>query len=423
MLILRLVPLFSDLLSNFRSMLRPLFRVTVPSDARASVLDSAEIFEREYYLYLRDGDLRGALAVLNTAEHRLGSDITPAMIYQRALVNLELGDWDAVRRDLSSIYEVTDVRPQLLYYLASLLAANGDIERAQALFSSGLEVPMDNGGVTDSSIVNFSWSEQSVNGSCTDLVEKMAGPCSLVYMVAADNFYFERFAQPLLRCFLRTAPKDAAIHFHVVNPSRNCLDLLECLSPKHICVGYSTEFIDLTDYSDSQSRTYYACSRYNALPRVLKHYGAAVVVADIDQLILRPFASVAALPDTNDVGLLVFESQKHNILSMVSATLSVVKPTPGGMEFAHAMRNYVLNAAREKANLKWHLDQAALAVAYLRPSKTRFATLQTSLVHLTDAPPSEASEDAVFWSITHSIEANSWKLDSEEFGHLADQTA
>ncbi|MFN7010889.1 MAG: hypothetical protein ACK4PN_12740 [Allorhizobium sp.] len=409
----------SDLLSNFMSKLRHLFRATVPSATKAPVLSLADIFEREYYPYLRDGDLRGALAVLNTAEHRLGSEITPAVIYQRALVNVDLGDWDAVQRDLTSVYKVTHVKPMLRYYLASLLACGGEIERAQVLFSSGIDVLTGNGSVTDSSIVNFSWSEQHVNESRLDVVEKIAGPCSLVYMVAADNYYFERFAQPLLRCFLRTAQEGSVLHFHVVNPSRHCLGLLEHFSSRHECVGYSTECVDFTDCSESQAKTYYACSRYTALPCVLKHYGAAVVVADIDQLILRPFASVLAPLDKNDVGLLIFESQKHNILSMVSATLSVVKPTPGGMDFAHAMRNYVMNAAREKTNLKWHLDQAALAVAYLRPSETRFATLPTSLIHLTDAPPSAASNDAVFWSITQSIESNSWKLDDEEFKRLA----
>jgi hypothetical protein len=63
----------------------------------------------------------------------------------------------------------------------------------------------------------------------------------------------------------------------------------------------------------------------------------------------------------------------------------------------------------------WHLDQAALAVTYLNdPESVRLCRFPFSIVHSRPVGDDQLGE-ALFWSITYSLEKNSEKLQSSRF--------
>jgi hypothetical protein len=64
--------------------------------------------------------------------------------------------------------------------------------------------------------------------------------------------------------------------------------------------------------------------------------------------------------------------------------------------------------------LVWHLDQAALAAAYLASSDVDFGLLPASIVDQS-LPPRSVGGNSLFWSITYSVQQNAAKLRSGDF--------
>ena len=148
------------------------------------------------------------------------------------------------------------------------------------------------------------------------------------------------------------------------------------------------------------------------LPLILEAYNLPVLVADLDQLPLRN--PTGLLDKEFDAAVLKFPKGVLNILSVISATLSVFRPSPQGHLLAKQLSDYFTSAFSNEAKLNWHVDQAGLAVMDYKNKDANIIYLDHNLV-VTDPSkqdPIEAAEDgAWFWSVTNSIQGNSKKLD------------
>lgn len=104
-----------------------------------------------------------------------------------------------------------------------------------------------------------------------------------------DSEYF-KYAKALVRSVDLFSPGFSFL-LHLVNPSNEiCNAAVElAASLKNTRLAVSTESIDLTDWSQDQRRTYYACSRFSRLSRLLNECGTtAILCLDADSLIVNP---------------------------------------------------------------------------------------------------------------------------------------
>ena len=318
------------------------------------------------------------------------------------------------------------------YALASLLAARGNFAEADAIFSAGLSLLCGDGRFTTTHMLRLSvpgrplgWPiplkphpARSVVLPPKEVAARMAEEADLVYLIAADSRYIGLFARPLAASIARAGGERVLLHVHAVNPDAEAIALLEGLRNGPIHLAVSTEQTALDDMDDMQRRVFYACSRLLVLPNLQASYGLPIIVADVDQVALRPPLTLLPALGDADVALLRFRNTEYNILSMVSATLMLVGTGPGGQRFTETVRAWLVARMAEARGLSWHLDQAALAVVMLGLDGLRWVGLDPALVHLDPEPPG-AESLAAFWSITHSIASNAAKMETAAFRSLA----
>ncbi len=316
---------------------------------------------------------------------------------------------------------------QAAYALASLLAARGAFTEADALFCRDLPVLCDNGHTTWTRMLRLplpgrplGWPAPAVPQPVRHIMlpaVDAASSADVVYLVGADSRYLGLFARPLAASIARSGVRRVLLHLHAVNPTPETIALLDELRSGPVSVIVSTEQAALDGLDETEQRCFYACSRFLILPDLLAMYNLPILVADIDQLVLRPPTALLSVLGDADAALLRFDNARHNILSLVSATLMLAGAGLGGRRFAETLRDWLLARMAEDGGLAWHLDQAALAVVHLGLEGLRWVGIDPTLVHLDQQPP-DADSPAAFWSITHSIAANAAKMETSAFRTL-----
>lgn len=235
---------------------------------------------------------------------------------------------------------------------------------------------------------------------------------ALIVFAAGDSRYLSLFAKSLVRSIRANAGVRTAIHLHAVNPDPATLALLFRLKAEG--VASTVESVDLGALNERQRRTYYSAARFRRLPDILARYILPVVTVDLDQIVVGPIGSLVT---GGDVGLIRYEHGAWNLLSMFSASVVCVQPTPGGRQFANSVRDY-LDARISEGALNWHLDQAALAVCCLKAvAATGFRFYPPSIMHSAiDGSQIEAlPPETLFWSLTYSVEANAANTNTARF--------
>jgi len=308
------------------------------------------------------------------------------------------------------------IRHAVQYQLGSLLSANGDLEKAQKLFDKGIPVTCGNGWITSSKVVNFNTikaqlklpsiqSKMLYNGYTKDTKPK------LVYLVSADILYSRKFVPSLLKTMESLNQKDIHIHLHGISVNETTLNKQAWLvlkqSIEHLNISFSMTWSSVTSSilkTEISKKSIYSFERFRILPRILKLYEVPVIVADIDQIPLR--SPIALVDNDFDIALLRFPEANLNILSLISATLSIFKPTKEGLLAAKMLKKYFENALTDRAALTWHIDQAGLAVLDYTNQKAKIYYLDTSLV-ITNPKQYTLEEacksGAFFWSVTNSL--------------------
>jgi hypothetical protein len=246
----------------------------------------------------------------------------------------------------------------------------------------------------------------------------------VVYLVGCDSRYFQLFGEALTNSLARRSGLPLVLHFHLINPDATAETLLARLRAQSaVPVACSRETVALADLNERQRRTYLSCARYLVLPDILERYGRWLIVADADQLVVRNLTPFMHELTDHDVGLLRDDRNVGNILSLVSASVLAVSPTPGGRLFARTLRDVLAERTNDPLALSWHLDQAALAVTHLWLPDIRTRRLPIWIMDsVIDpmAPPDMLDPRSLFWSITFTHKHNARKLDTSLFRDFLD---
>lgn len=187
-------------------------------------------------------------------------------------------------------------------------------------------------------------------------------------------------------------------------------------------VSFSSERTDLSSRSETERRVYYACRRFQLLPTILRRAAGAVIIADVDQLLVRGLDSVLAKVRDADVGLIQYNGTTlSSPLATISASAVVAQGTEGARRYFDLVAAYV-DYCFERNLWVWHLDQAALYAAKLmveaRGEPVRIWPLDPAILESTVFDASATGEPApgtVFWSITHSLSSNAAKRELDLF--------
>jgi tetratricopeptide (TPR) repeat protein len=373
-----------------------------------------------------------ALEAFATAAAMTMGQLPAAVRFTEGLIHARLGDADRAEAALRIAVALDPRRDGATFALASLLACRGAFDEADALFARDLRVRCDNGKFTWTRCIRLPLPGRPLGAEAPATPVPpgreiwFAAPAQpeglrAVYAVAADSAYLCRFARPLAASLARSGGGGLLLHVHAINPDQEARSVLAELGRGPAAIGISEEAVDLSDWAEDARRSYYSCVRFLILPELLARHAVPVVVADIDQMLLADPAAVLARASEGDIGLLLFDNQRQNLLSRVSATLMLAAPTAGARRFAATLAAVLAEAIAEPQRMVWHLDQAALAVTQLGTEGVRCFCLDPAIVHLAADEPSPARPAGVgvFWSITHSIPANWAKLETPTFRALA----
>ena len=249
-----------------------------------------------------------------------------------------------------------------------------------------------------------------VNG----LFDGSVGDCDFVYFVAADSRYIKRFARAL-HSSLAAVKGNCLLHIHAINPDAATSRLLAYMKERPgPMVAFSSEEVDLAGLSDDQRRVYYASARFFVLSALRRHYDKPVIVADIDQVVLRDPASLIE-PDS-DVAAIRFPYGRFNLMARFSASV-IIAASPAAETYFDRVAGYIAGRMSDPQAIAWHLDQIALDVAYLVSDDIVLSELPSGAM-LSAAPEADVPNGTYFWSVTYSVAANARKLAHQIFQKL-----
>ncbi len=316
------------------------------------------------------------------------------------------------------------------YQLASLLSALGDFEDAQHIFNQSMPVSCDNTWKTNARIVDLFVEAAEIENEALTLEDieilseiNVSAKTKIIYLVSGDLFYCQMFGPSLAKSLSKTSDDEIHLHVHGISLGKNdpgvrnapWKKLAKSLARSPVSTSFSKRHIERDRFQEHQKKAVYSFERFNVLPLFLRSFDKPVLVADIDQIPLRSPAGL--LDDEFDVALLRFPKGVLNILSVISATLSLFRPSQEGLKAALQLQSYFTSAMNNEAKLNWHIDQAGLAVLDYKNTTANILHLDPKLV-VTDPKkfdPYEAiNEGAWFWSVTNSIAGNSQELESYE---------
>jgi glycosyltransferase involved in cell wall biosynthesis len=307
--------------------------------------------------------------------------------------------------------------------LASALVNLGQADEADKLLSQNIPLKLPAPYTSDSRILRFGNGYAAIMAK-SPVVMTPRGPVtdlpdggSAVFFVCCDGVYFDRFIEPAVKSCIESSEVDFIIHVHLMNrlsSNDRVLSRLNELAPRDR-LRVSEERVDLSRFSLSEQRTYYACRRFYLLPDLMRSYGRLLLCADVDQLIIAPVGPLLERMRGYDVGLTHDPLHTLNLPSYFSATAALFAPTASALAYADRLRRYIDYFISVKPSPFWHLDQAALAVTYLNdPDLIRLHRFPISIVQAGPIDDNQGG-DAVFWSITHSRSNNEDKLRASQF--------
>jgi glycosyltransferase involved in cell wall biosynthesis len=322
------------------------------------------------------------------------------------------------------------------YSLASCLAADNQFEEADEIFRRNIPIALTNGAETSTAIIRLTRSDEASSGISeskdSDLLQRRKvtiGPeraqrlrdVKVVYFVACDSAYLIECLRPLLRSIELNAGLRCGVHLHVINPTEAAWALIEEMESSICCpLAWSCESFVTTDLPEQVVKTYYSVARFLLLPEVIALYGKKLVIADIDQIVVRELGPLIEKLEEYEVGLLYFPRMKHNFMSSFSASVLIARPSAAASSFFTLVRDYLVDRFIElRGAISWHLDQVALAVAQLKSPQLHWYPIPPQALqsdpYAPDGMPA-VRDDALFWSVTLSIPENKQKL---SFGPIA----
>ncbi|MGH7031642.1 MAG: hypothetical protein ACREEZ_14595 [Stellaceae bacterium] len=347
------------------------------------------------------------------------------MVYRKGLEAVEQGDLGGAARYFRQAARKWPQVGWFAYRLASVLLAMGCQEEADRIFAQGHSMRVAPDLVTDTRILlvgpkHFAALSGALMEPGISVIDRepWRDLAATLLFLCCDASYFKLYAGAAIASALANGAADIACHIHIVNPDSDATGEQARLSRRHSgrAVSFSSESSDLSRRSDTERKVYYACRRFQLLPAILRRAGAPVIVADIDQLVVRGLDPVLAAVREADVGLIQFSELAYaSPLAAISASAVVAGASDGARRYFELVAAYITHCL-ERDLWVWHLDQAALFGAKLmveaQGEPVRIHLLNPAILESTGFDPVATGEPApgtVFWSITHSLPANAAK--------------
>lgn len=346
-------------------------------------------------------------------------------IYRRGLMAIERRDLARGERCFRRVAERWPSVGWFPYRLGSVLLAQGRYDEAERIFAAGTPMRLAPDLVTDARILLIGPKHYAaLNGALKEPGASVIdgdlsrNPAAILLFLSCDSAYFRLYGSAAVASALANSTADLACHVHIVNPDRAAVDEQTRIRRRHPgrAVSFSMESTDLFSRSETERRVYYACRRFQLLPAILRRAAAPVIIADVDQLVVRDLAPVLTATRETDVGLIHFgELAYASPLATISASVVVAGATAGARRYFDLVAAYIAHCF-ERDLWVWHLDQAALYAAKLmvesQGEPVRIRLLDPAILESAAFDGQSTSKPApgtVFWSITHSLSSNAAK--------------
>ena len=351
--------------------------------------------------------------------------------YLKGLNAVERGDLGQAARCFSQAARQWPEVGWFAYRLAGVLVTMGRHDEADRIFTEEHFLRVTPDLVTDTRILllgpkyyaALDSAAREPHASVIDEDLPRFGAAALLFL-SCDSTYFKLYAGAAIASAQTNSAVDLACHVHIVDPDSAVIEEQTRILRRHpgCAVSFSSERTDLSSRSETERRVYYACRRFQLLPTILRRAAGAVIIADVDQLLVRGLDSVLAKVRDADVGLIQYNGTTlSSPLATISASAVVAQGTEGARRYFDLVAAYV-DYCFERNLWVWHLDQAALYAAKLmveaRGEPVRIWPLDPAILESTVFDASATGEPApgtVFWSITHSLSSNAAKRELDLF--------
>ena len=188
-----------------------------------------------------------------------------------------------------------------------------------------------------------------------------------VVFLSADGRYFRQFAIAQALSLYETAPH-CGIHFHIMNPEPQSLDLLKLLQAKlpNMDISHSLEFVHFSS-SDPQRAikelVYYCCARFCRAAEFVRQLDTTAIVTDADILFRRNFLPLIKAKEDYDIAVMDYGSGLP-LYDRYCASFAVISPTQKARHYLNTVSDFIIYNLRQHP--VWMLDQFALyGVAHL----------------------------------------------------------
>ncbi|GEO80712.1 hypothetical protein ROR02_08430 [Pararhodospirillum oryzae] len=192
-------------------------------------------------------------------------------------------------------------------------------------------------------------------------------PGPAVLLVSCDGGYWRLFTKWGAPHILARAP-GLAVHVHLVDPEPADLADLEALRAREPRFGFSvnqraTDPIWPADDPAAYRKTYYACARFLALPRLIAAYDKPILLLDADGILRADPEPIVADWQARDVGFAVRHGKAIGPFREFTCSTLYLNDRASARFYAEVVAGYI---AAFMANGKpyWTLDQVALYCAY-----------------------------------------------------------
>ena len=184
-----------------------------------------------------------------------------------------------------------------------------------------------------------------------------------VVFAACNNLYLHAMGEAFVQA-LPELPSDLGVHIHVVSPDERSLALAETLSEARPGgIDFSVE-----NAPPFETVTYYSCSRFFVLDRVLDFHGCAVVSIDIDISVEDIVGGI--LNRCQGYDFCCFSTGRNEPASVYQASIMYWAHNPRTRKFIDALKRFCWPELSNPTAVTWMLDQAALISTMHYFSKT-----------------------------------------------------
>lgn len=381
------------------------------------------------------GDAEEVIRIYRRMLDELGFAMDAPIALALGLAEAERGDFREALNYFWRVVALGEDNEELWFYIGSCYAMLRQFAAANHVFARDIRLPLQDRRVTSTALLRLPSRRDDIRrveeaelpfrrdfvlDRDIAFVDERVADAEFVHLICCDSSYFRLFARAVARSMAERASVRAALHFHLVNAQPADLELFAALRASFdLPFVLSAERVDFAAMTQDEIKTYLTCVRFLLLPDLLARYAKPILVTDADQTILRPLGEFIAQARAHDVGLLLFPRAHYNILALISASVCVANATAQASAYFAAVRDYILERMASPGAIAWHLDQAALAAAYLASDDVDFWLMPPkTMISKVLKASSSTEEPALFWSATYSIATNARKLDSDEYQSL-----